>query len=159
MNNEQIETIINRRKRLTQAQLEARCHRLKDWLEEHFESGRFFTIEEICNAGLGYELNTNPHTHDKCIALSNDVKQLNWHAGTQRYIPIIKDKKGSIKLCENEDELKGFVKELKGKVENANKYANHLQGIIDLQDTIPFVNQANRVLDESEMKPIEVYAK
>lgn len=138
-------------------------HILKNWLEANFESGRYFTIEEIVknvkhsDGTPIFILNTNPRKHDKCIKLATIVKELNWATNVERYIPIIKNSKGSIKLAENEDELKGFIAELKNKVENANKYANHLQSLIDLQDTIPFINQANRALEENEMKPIEVY--
>lgn len=165
MKTKEVERIINKRKRLTQRELDTRSHRLKDWLEDNFVSGKFFTIEEICKyvrdeEGEPYfKLNTNPHIHDKCIALSQTVKDLNWHTGRECYIPIIKDKNGSIKLAENKEELECFINGLKRKVENANKYANHLQGLIDLADTIPFINQANRVLKDSEIKPIEVYAQ
>ena len=48
MKTQEIERIIKRRKRLTQKQLFTRQHRLKDWLEEHHTSGRFWKIEEIC---------------------------------------------------------------------------------------------------------------
>lgn len=165
MTNEQIETIITKRKRLTQKQLETRCHRLKDWLEENFVSGKFWTIEEIVRNVRDsegqpyYELNTNPHTHDKCIALANDVKQLNWHTNRERYIPIIKDKRGAIKLCENKEELEKYVDSEKKRIENTYKYYNHLDSLTKVDGTIPFINQANRVLDEKEIKPIEVYAK
>lgn len=165
MKTQEIERIIKRRKRLTQKQLFTRQHRLKDWLEEHHISGRFWKIEEICKyvrddeGNPYYILNKNPKVHDKCIALSNDVKDLNWHTGRERYIPIIKDKKGSIKLCENRTELETYVTSEKARIENAYKYYNHLQGLVELADTIPFINQANRVLKDSEIKPIEVYAK
>lgn len=164
MKTQEVERIIKRRKRLTQKQLFTRQHRLKDWLEGH-QIGRYWSIKEICDLvrddeGEPYfKLNTNPHIHDKCIALSQTVKDLNWHTGRERCIPIIKDKNGSIKLAENKKELECFINGLKRKVENANKYANHLQGLIDLADTIPFINQANRVLKDSEIKPIEVYAQ
>ena len=165
MTNKEIEIIYNKRKRLTQKQLETRCHRLKDWLEEHFVSGKFFTIEEIVNkvrdseGNPYYVLNTNPHSHDKCIALANDVKQLNWHTERERYIPIIKDKRGAIKLCENEQELKDYVDSEKKRIENTYRYYNHLESLTKIEGTMPFINQANRVLKESEIKPIEVYAK
>ena len=137
--------------------LNSRQHRLKDWLHENFVSGKYFTIEEICNAGLGYELNTNPRIHDKCVALSNDVKQLNWATNVERYIPIIKDNKGSIKLCETEQELKDFVAKEERKVEKACEYKNHLKSLIQVDGTMPFINLAGRVLGESEIKPIDVY--
>ena len=141
-----------------------RQHDLKNWLEANFVSGKYFTIEEIVKKVCDsegypyYHLNKNPYAHDKCIALSNDVKALNWATNLERYIPIVKNKKGSIKLAENKEELKDFIQELKDKVENAHQYANHLQSLINLQDTLPFINLSNRVLNESEIKPIEVYA-
>lgn len=142
-----------------QSSLTSRQHSLKNWLENNFESGRFFTIEEICAAGLGYVLNTNPRIHDKCIALANDVKALNWATNRERYIPIIKNDKGSIKLCETEQELKDFVAKEKKKVEKAHQYANHLQSLISLDGTMPLFNLKNRPLSEKEIKPIEVYKK
>lgn len=163
--NKILEQERKKRERLLTSKLETRQHALKTWLEANFVSGKYFTIEAVIKGvkdsegNCYYQLNTNPSTHDKCIALSNDVKQLNWHAGRERYIPIIKDNKGSIKLCENKEELETFTQELKRKVENAHKYANHLQSIIDLQGTMPFINQATRVLEEDEIKPIEVFAK
>ena len=142
-----------------------RQHALKNWLEANFVSGKYFTIEEIVEnvrdseGNPYYKINKNPYTHDKCIVLSNDVKDLNWATNVERYIPIVKDTKGSIKLAENKAELEDFIKELKEKVEKAHKYANHLQSIIDLQGTTPFINLADRVLDDDEIKPIEVYAR
>lgn len=139
--------------------LTTRCHSLKNWLEANFVSGKYFTIEEICNANIGYTLNTNPYTHDKCIKLSQDVKALNWATNVERYIPIIKDKKGSIKLCETREELEAFIESENKKVEKVCEYANHLKSLIKIDGTLPFINLANRVLTESEIKPVEVYAK
>lgn len=159
MTNEQIEKIINERNDFLTKPLTPRQHRLKDYLKDNFVSGKYFTIEEICEAGLGFELNTNPKAHDKCIALSNDIKQLNWLAGIHRYIPIVKDSRGACKLAENEQELKDYVASEKRKVEKVNQYANHLQSLVDLEGTTPFINQVDRVLEEKEITPIEVYAK
>ena len=56
-----------------------RQHALKNWLDENFVSGKFFTIEEVVVGVVDsegkpyYTLNKNPKKHDKCIALSNDV--------------------------------------------------------------------------------------
>ena len=139
--------------------LTPRQQNLKNWLEEHHISGKFYSIEEICNAGLGYTYNTNPYTHDKCIALGSDVKALNWATDVERYIPIIKDAKGGIKLCENEQELTDFVEKQKKKVEKANQYANHLKSLKFIDGQVRFINLANRPLDLDEMKPIDVYKK
>lgn len=143
--------------------LESRQHRLKDWLEANFESGRFFTIEEVVAGVVDsegnpyYKLNTNPYTHDKCVVLGQDVKELNWHTGRERYIPIIKNSKGSIKLCESKEELEEYVAKEKAKVERAYQYYNHLVSLMALEGTMPFINQANNIVDNP--KPIEVYAK
>ena len=142
-----------------------RQHALKNWLESHFESGKYFTIEKIvanvCDSEGNpyYKLNTDPRTHDKCIALSQDVKELNWATNVERYIPIIKDKRGAIKLCENKEELETYVENEKKRIENTYKYYNHLDSLTKIDGTMPFINLANRVLDESEYKAIEVYAK
>ena len=40
--------------------LETRCWRLKDYLEQHFESGKFITIEEICEADKGAAIRGKP---------------------------------------------------------------------------------------------------
>lgn len=165
MKTEEIEAIVTKRKRLTQKQLETRQHRLKDFLEKHFISGKYWTIEEIVEnvrdseGNPYYILNTNPRVHDRCIALANDVKELNWHTNRERYIPIIKDKKGSIKLAENKKELETYIANEKARIENTYKYYNHLNSLIELDGTTPFINLADRVLEEKEIKPIEVYAK
>ena len=143
--------------------LTTRQHRLKDFLEANFISGKFFTIEEIVrqvkygDGELCYQLNENPRIHDKCIALSQDVKALNWATNVERYIPIIKNSKGSIKLCETEQELKDFVAKEERKVEKACEYKNHLKSLIQIDGTMPFINLAGRVLGESEIKPVDVY--
>ena len=145
--------------------LETRQHRLKDWLMANFVSGKYYSIEEVVRGVVDsdgkpyYELNKNPYTHDKCIALANDVKKLNWATNVERYIPIIKDKKGGVKLCESEEELKAFIDSEKRKVEKANMYANHLQSLISVDGTIPCVNLANRALTPDEMKPVDIFKK
>lgn len=164
MKTQEVERIINKRKRLTQKQLETRQHRLKDWLEEH-QIGRYWSIKEICDlvrddeGNPYYTYNDNPYSHDHCLALSVDVKELNWHTGRERYIPIIKDSKGGIKLAESREELEAYISKEKKRYENAFKYYNHLSSLIELEGTIPFINQANRVLKDREIKPIEVYAQ
>ena len=140
-------------------------HLLKNFLEQHFVSGKFFTIEEIVENVRNSEgepifiLNTKPTTHDKCVKLANMVKELNWATNVERYIPIIKDKKGSIKLCENEEELRGYIESETKRIENTYKYYNHLKSLIAVDGTIPFINLANRVKDDDELKPIEIYQK
>jgi hypothetical protein len=164
MTNEQIETIIENQNKLKTKKLQTRQHALKTWLEEH-QQGKYWTIEEIVYAVRDsdgnpyYKLNKSPYTHDKCVVLSSDVRELNWQTGRERYIPIIKDSRGSIKLAESKEELEEYINKEKAKIKTKYEYYNHLTSLIDLEGTMPFVNQANRVLDEDEIKPIEVYAK
>lgn len=164
MTNEQIEKIIEKEKKLKTRKLETRQHALKTFLEEHQQS-KFWTIEEICDlvrdndGNPYYTLNTSPYVHDKCVVLSNDVRELNWHTGRERYIPIIKDSKGSIKLAESKEELEEYIVKEKKKIQTKYEYYNHLNSLIELEGTMPFINQANRVLEDKEIKPIEVFAK
>jgi len=163
MTNEQIERVIESEKKLKTKRLLTRQHALKTWLENH-QVGRYWTIEEIVKYVVDsegnpyYALNTSPYTHDKCVVLSSDVRELNWHTGRERYIPIIKDSKGGIKLAENKQELEDYIKKEKAKIETKYQYYNHLNSLIELEGTMPFINQENRVLDDTEIKPIEVYA-
>lgn len=145
--------------------LETRQHRLKDFLEANFVSGKYFTIEEIVanfvdsEGNPYYKLNTNPYTHDKCITLANDIKALNWATARERYIPIIKDSKGSCKLAESQEELEDYIAKEKKKVEKHYQYYNHLTSLIELEGTIPFINLANRTLDDNEIEPLEVFKR
>ena len=139
--------------------LTTRCHRLKDYLYDNFESGKYFSIEEICGAGLGYKLNLNARCHDRCLPLAQDVKKLNWATNVERYIPIIKNKQGGIKLCESEQELKDFVAKEEKRVEKICEYKNHLKSLINVDGSVPIINLANRALKLDEMKPVDVYKK
>ena len=158
MTNKQIEKIKKQRERLLTKGLTPRQYRLKDFLKENFVSGKYFSIKEICNAGLGYEYNDDPYKHDHCICLSNDVRAINFNI-TQRFIPIIKDKKGGIKLAENKQEVDDFIANEREKVETKCQYLNTLENKIERDGYAVFINQANRVLEDDEIKPIEVYAK
>ena len=159
MTTEYLEQLRKHREELLTRGLTTRQHRLKDWLKENFESGRYFTIEEICRAGLGYELNTNPYIHDKCVALGNDVRDINWLAGYKRYIPILKDTKGSIKLAESKAEVDTYIQGLKDKAERYYQYANHLASLAQTDGEIPFINLNNRVLNDNEITPVEVFKR
>lgn len=147
---------------MKQRNLTPRQHRLKDYLNEHFVSGHYFSIEEIVKNVVDkdgqpyYKLNTDPKLHDKCIALSHDVKRINFNI-TSRYIPIIKNKWGGIKLAENKEELTAYIEGLKKKVEKQCEYYNTLIYKASLDGVIPYINLAGRVLDDDEIKPIEAY--
>lgn len=140
-------------------------HLLKTFLEKNFVSGKYFTIEEIVekvrysDGTPLFKLNTKPTTHDKCVKLGKMVKELNWRIGVERYIPIIKNSKGSIKLCENAQELSDYVAKEKKKLEKQFMYYNRLNSIKFVDGYALFINQANRVLDDEEIKPIEVFKK
>lgn len=140
---------------LTQT-LTTRQHRLVDYLKDNFQSGRYFTIEEICDAGLGYNLNTNPKIHDKCVALGSDIKAINW-AIASRYSIIIKDKKGGCKLCESKAEFDAWRNDEMAKVEKKYQYLNTLEYKVDRDGTVPIVNLNNRALTPDEVEIVEVF--
>ena len=163
--NEQIDDVLDGIKEKKQTKLDSLSHRLKDWLEANFQSGKWWTIEEVVDQfrdseGNPYlKINHNPKIHDKCVELGYLVKKLNWRVGTQRFIPILKNRQGSIKLCESKEELEAYVKVEMKRIEKTYQYYNHLKGLAELDGTIPFINQANRVLENDELVPVEVYQK
>ena len=91
-----IEQVLQELEELKNQPLATRQHRLKDFLEDNFVSGKFFTIEEIVENFKDhegqpyYKLNTNPYTHDKCISLANDVKALNWKTGVESTFQLLR---------------------------------------------------------------------
>lgn len=137
---------------------------LKKYLEEHFESGRFITIEEICfnvkfaDGELCYNYNENPYNHDKCAVLSADVRSINWSVDEGWKI-IIKDKKGNIKLCESREEFENWRAEQLKPMEKKWKYLNNLVYKSHQDGSAPMINLAGRVLDLDEIKVVEVYKK
>lgn len=140
---------------LTQS-LTSRQHRLVDYLKDNFISGKYFSIEELCDAELGYVLNKNPKIHDKCASLSADIRAINW-AIAQRYSIIIKDKNGGCKLAESKDEFETWKKAEKEKVEKKYQYLNNLEYKADRDGTMPLINLNDRVLEENELEFVEVY--
>ena len=136
--------------------LTPRQHRLIDYLEKYFENNKYFSIESICNANLGYELNTNPRTHDKCIALGNDIRQINWKIG-HRYSIIVKDKKGGCKLCESQQEFDEWKQSELAPLERKWKYLNNLSYKASWHDTAPLINLNDRALDTDEIEFIDVF--
>ena len=151
-----IERLRQERVEFLTKNLTPRQHRLIDYLEDNFVQGKYFTIEEICNADLGYELNTNPKTHDKCVSLGNDIRQINWKVG-QRYSIIVKDKKGSCKLCESLDEFNEWKDSEKKPLEKKWEYLNNLTYKARLHDTAPLINLKNRALKEDEIEFVDVF--
>ena len=144
--------------------LTTRQHRLRDWLENNFVSGQYFSIEEIVTGVVDkdgnpyYKLNTNAKVHDKCASLSADVRAINWCI-TERYKIIIKNKDGGCKLAENETEFNNWVDEQKKKLETRYKYLNNLVYKASRDGIMPIINQADRVIEDEELKPIEVYKR
>lgn len=160
------ETSINNEQEETQedSKLTTRQHRLRDWLEDNFISGKYFSIEEIV-AGVKdkegrpfYTLNKDPYKHDKCIALSNDVRAINW-CDTDRYKIIIKDSKGGCKLVESEEEFEIWRKKELAKIEPKYQYLNNLKWKAAREDTCPVVNLNNRALTPDEVKPVDVFMR
>lgn len=136
--------------------LTTRQHRLVDYLKDNFVSGKYFSIEEICDSGLGYTLNTNPKIHDKCAMLSSDIRAINW-AIAQRYSIIIKDKNGGCKLCESKEEFETWRNIEKAKVEKKYQYLNTLEYKVDRDGTCPIVNLNDRALSIEEVEEVEVF--
>ena len=151
-----LENLKKEREDFLTKNLTPRQHRLVDYLKDNFQSGRYFTIEEICNANLGYVLNTNPRTHDKCVALGGDIRAINWAIGW-RYSIIIKDSKGSAKLCESKEEFDAWKNNEKAKLESKYQYLNNLQYKAEQHDTLPLINLNDRVLEEDEYDYVDVF--
>lgn len=142
--------------------LTSRQWALKRYLEEHFISGHYFSIEHLCenvllpNGEKAYTLNTDPYCHDKCIALSNDVKTINWTIN-EGYKILVKDTKGGVKLCESEQEFIAWRdRELKPIIRKY-QYLSTLKYKADRNDTMPLFNQA--LNERKDEKPVQVYAE
>lgn len=131
--------------------LTSRQHRLVDYLKENFVSGKYFSIEEICESGLGYELNKNPYTHDKCVALGNDIRQINWAIGS-RYSIIVKDKKGGCKLCESKEEFDEWKQSELAPLEKKWKYLNNLEYKASFDNQVVIVNLNNKPIKSEIVK-------
>ena len=141
--------------------LEDRQHRLMDWLKENFISGRYYSIEEIVDRVVDsegkpyYKLNTNPYNHDKCVALSNDVRTINWSI-TDRYHIILKDKKGGVKLCESKDEFDTWKQEQLKPLETKWKYLNNLTWKEAREGTMPIINLASNPIEDNEFVEVNM---
>lgn len=151
-----IERLKKEREEFLTKNLTPRQHRLVDYLEDNFEKGKYFSIEEICNADLGYELNTNPYSHDKCVALGNDIRQINWKIGS-RYSIIVKDKKGGCKLCESKEELETWREEEKKPLITKLEYLNNLEYKASFHDQVVLINLNDRALEEDEYDFVKVF--
>lgn len=141
-----VEMIRQEREDFLTKNLTTRQHRLVDYLKANFVKGKYFTIEEICSANLGYTLNTNPRIHDKCAMLSSDIRAINWAIGSH-YSIIVKDKKGSCKLCESKDEFDEWKQGEKDKIEKKYQYLNTLTYKASLDDTMAIVNLNDKAIE------------
>lgn len=151
-----IERLKKEREEFLTKNLTPRQHRLVDYLEDNFKKGKYFSIEEICATNLGYELNTNPYSHDKCVALGNDIRQINWKIGS-RYSIIVKDKKGGCKLCESKEELETWREEEKKPLITKLEYLNNLKYKASFHDQVVLINLNDRALEEDEYDFVKVF--
>ena len=151
-----IEKLKSERNEFLTKNLTTRQHRLVDYLEDNFVKGKYFSIEELCNANLGYELNTDPYTHDKCVSLGNDIRQINWKIGS-RYSIIVKDKKGGCKLCESKEELESWRESEKKPLITKLEYLNNLEYKASFHDQVLLINLNDRALTEDEYTPTKVF--
>lgn len=145
-----------------QPNLTSRQWLLKKFLEDNFVSGRYYSIEELVESVRDrdgykvYNLNTNPYVHDKCIALSADIKNINWNCN-YGYKIIVKNKKGGAKLCESQEEFEEWRERELKPLQKKWEYLNNLKWKAERDGTIPILNQ--RLNPVEEPKPVEVYAK
>ena len=141
-----------------------RQHALITFLKYNFISGKYYSIEELVDRVVDsegnpyYKLNTNPYNHDKCVALSNDVRTINWSI-TDRYHIIIKDKKGGCKLVESKEEFDEWKQRELAPLETKWKYLNNLTWKESREGTCPIINLSNNPIDPDNVKPIEVNAR
>lgn len=157
-----IEKLKQEREDFLTKNLTPRQHRLVDFLEDNFQNGKYFTIEEIVYCVRDkednpyYKLNTNPKIHDKCATLSSDIRAINWAIGN-RYSIIVKDKKGSAKLCESQKEFDDWKDEEKAKIDKKYQYLNNLVYKSSFHDTMVLINLNDRALNEDEYEFVDVY--
>lgn len=135
---------------------------LKNFLEHNFISGYYYSIEELVESvrdrdgNKVYKLNTNPYVHDKCIALSSDIKNINWNCN-YGYKIIVKNAKGGAKLCESQQEFEDWRERELKPLQRKWEYLNNLKWKAERDGTIPILNQKLNVVKEPT--PVEVYAK
>ena len=134
---------------------------LKMWLEKNQVKGKYFSIEEICekvtyNGEHLYTLNKNPRIHDKCLQLSDDVREINWNV-VDGYKIIIKDSKGGIKLCESQEEFEEWYNDEIATIEIKYQYLNTIKQKTKWDGVVPLINKANNPVKKYE--PIDVFVQ
>ena len=133
---------------------------LKRFLEDNYIPGRFWSIEEICecvympNGIRAYQYNTNPRIHDKCVALSNDVREINWSV-IEGYKILVKDKKGGVKICETRKEFEEWRENELKPLDRKWKYLNTLVWKKNEDETVPLFKKSLAPNDAFE--PISVF--
>lgn len=145
--------------------LTTRQWRLKDFLEKHFEPGRFFSIREICDSvkftdgSNCYKYDDRPTSHDRCVALGNDVRSINWEQ-CEGWKLIIKDKQGGVKLAESTEEFEKWWKEQHDALENRYKLLSVMKTKAEKDGMMPIFNmKLNPVDPNKNLKPIDAYMK
>lgn len=141
--------------------INARQWVLKMWLEKNRVKGKYFSIEEICeqvtyNGEHLYTLNKNPRIHDKCLQLSDDVREINWNV-VDGYKIIIKDSKGGIKLCESQEEFEEWYNDEMATIEIKYQYLNTIKQKAKWDGVVPLINKANNPVKKYE--PIDVFVQ
>lgn len=127
---------------------------LKMWLEKNQVSGKYFSIEKICEKCVYqgeplYKLNKNLRIHDKCAMLSEDVRTINW-CTTNGYKIIIKDEQGGIKLCESQEEFNEWYNREYQKIEQKYQYLNTLKTKTKWDGVMPIINKTNHPVKNYE---------
>ena len=134
---------------------------LKNYLEAHRGEG-YISIKQICEKvtttdGVPYyRFNTNPYVHDKCVVLSNDVREINWN-NVDGYQIIIKNTKGWIKYAETYEEFESWRQKELDKVTPKFQYLNNLKFKAKMDGIMPIINKANNPVDINELKEVKVF--
>lgn len=145
-----------------QVMLTARQVALRNWLRNHFISGKYWTIEEMVKNVRNeygepyYKLNTNPYIHDKCATLSADIKTINWSV-TEGYNIIVKDTKGGAKICESEQEFLEWRERELAPITRKYQYLSNLKYKAKQDGTCPIIDQQNQPVEN--VQPINVFPK
>lgn len=143
--------------------LTTRQHRLKNFLKDNFISGKFFSIREICenvkysSGEHCYKYDDSITTHDHCVELGNDVRAIN-ACLVDGWKLIIKDKKGGVKLAENEQEFKTWWNAEAKKVDDKKIKLNMMLSKAQEDGIMPIINKANNPVDTTkDLTPIDAY--
>lgn len=160
---EEYEKLLAKTEKKPQANLNTRQWVLKMWLESNFQSGRYFSIEEVVE-GVRlygeplYELNKNPRIHDKCLLLSQDVNAIN-ECVVNGYKIIVKNEQGGIKLCESQREFDEWYFRVTAPLFKTLKRMNLLKWKTKWDGTMPLLNKAGNPVPEKKQEFIDVFCQ